>query len=1402
MAGVTELAESPLIDRLRSDELECIVSEVEKGRRDNILKALDERGRAQELVRQQYSGRYPFELLQNANDAAADTNRPGRVRFVLTDAAVIAADNGAGFGEEQIRAICGLGRSSKDPRKSVGYKGLGFKSVGEITNRPQIISDGVAFEFDDQRVRDTVIAAAGSLDPRQRLPVYAFPFSVNEAEIGSDAAVVRDARADGFTTILRLPLRAGLPREEVEQHLVETLLPRLLLFLTAVDEIEVAGTSADFRAVASRESHALHDEVLVETNGSLAHWLVYRKWIDTDRALVEPLGDAWAEVERVQVAIAVPLDATGLPTKETLFPLHVYFPTEESTGLPVVIHGDFALQIDRRQLATSPETTPYNETLIGAVAEFLAGTVAPDLAERFPGTAASAAAVTPRAPATGLGERFIQRCIEGLRGSRFLPGTDGALRVPAEALLLPDGVPDAEAAHHQLDLTGNDRILVAAVETDLTVRAFVRDQLEVAEWPLPEALTHLRRPSDDAISEYYEFLVDWSEGVGSRRFAAALASVSCVHTAAGEWVAPDEKVFFPRQRDDVDIPADLPVPIVQVPTIEGLNALLAEAGVRDFEWRELMRDYLLPILTSRETGPELRERAMPGLRAYYKSQRAGDPALQRRIGDVLLRASSATGTTTSLEPANSIYFSRSWTGSDALEILYGPFGEVEFLADDPPVDSDLRSAENEFLSWVGVAAHPRVLEAHTDQRHVFMTGNLTRHPHRSLGEHWQRWWDDPAVQAASHCEQGHSSSQQLRRSFALDRFIDLVQEGDSARMLILWNELAHNWGAVYEPATRAIFHCQNTSHGGERDRSAPSLFWNMLTELAWIPAGSENEVVFVRPRDAWRLAFDTPKWIANRVPRLHPRMSDGPGVGLAAILQVTDAARPSPFDLVGLLEELQREHEDGDEVAAGVHNAARWAMRTLNDVLATDPDIELGDVPLLARYEGEEVFTTEPVVALDPLLADTWKNHYPILDADRDLRRLHEALNLVVLDDPETGARVTPIPQGVDHDAQANVEHALAKAKPYLGALAVANTPSREGDVVRGLKRLEVVACSTLVLRYSFRGTTIDREEATTFIAVRQEQVRGAVRRNIGTAHLEISSAEAHPDWYTFGPQLAEFLQVPTLGDAFAVLLTGADEDRRQYLASRRIPVEAVESMRTALDLPVEDELSDDLFDFLDDVEASTESETVDTESAESSQEETVEASEEEQRRADESEPLPDLDPTGITISDVDPGEVEGRDDRGGDGGAGGLGPAGPVDHETSDRHKRELGRRGEQAAFEKERQRVQAFGGDPSAVLWRSDRNPYAPHDIESIDEDGQRIFIEVKSTTESDPTGRFPISQPELIQALRHRSRFYIYRVTSVDTATPAVHRYRDPARLLTEGKADLRLSDASMMLGQEEP
>lgn len=1365
-----------------------------------MLKQLDERGRAQELVSQHYSGRYPFELLQNANDAAAETEVRGRARFVLTDSALIVADSGSGFGAEQIKAICTLGRSSKDPRKSVGYKGLGFKSVNEITDRPQVFSGGVAFEFDGRRTTERVAALAGPLDIAQRLPVYAFPFPVDTSGIGPDAEVVREAMAEGYNTLLRLPLKSGIARDAVEQHLVGSLLPRLLLFLSGIEELELAGTTRDFVAVASREDHGDLEEVLLETDGLLEHWLRYRKWVETERSLVEPLGDAWAAVERVGVSIAVPLDAEGNPTHERIFPLHVYFPTEEATGLPIVIHGDFALRLDRRQLANSPEAAPYNKRLIEEAAEFLAATVAPDLAARFPDSAASAMAVAPRASPTGLGAQCVERCAAALRTSRFLPTVGGRAGAPAEVLLLPRGIGDSVAAHRHLAAERQGRLVAAAVEADSVVGTFLREKLEVEVWPLAESLAQIRTPPQEDLAEFYGFLVDWADNVGVRRFAPALGSARCVHTATGNWVAPEEeRVFFPRKRDDVDIPADLPVPIVEVPTVDGLEALLSEAGVRAFEWRELLNDYLLPELSAYDIDPALRERALRGLRAYYDSQTSGDPSLRRRIGQVLLEAMPASGKGTTLKPASEIYFPEAWSGTDALERIYGPFGETEFLAAEPPGDSELQDEERAFLQWIGVASHPRILEASTEQRNAYMTSNLARHPHyRMLGKHWNSWWRDERVQAASSCDQGHPASQQLRCSYALDRFVELAADSDPRRLKALWTELARNWGQVYERAMNASFWCSNSGHRGERRRKSPSLFSYLLAETRWVPTLLAAEVVLVRPPDAWRPALDTPRWVTSRVAVLAPSMSEGPGAALAAALEITDAARPSPADLVGLLEDLRDEHESAVENPGDVDKAAKWAMRTLNDVLVGAETEEIGPVPLLASYAGEHVFTEDPVVAFDHLLRDSWEGHLPILDADKDLRRLHEALGLTVLDDPETGVTVTPLPGGIDESIQAAIVEALVAVKPYLAALAIASTPSREANVKRGLERLEVLACSDLVLRYSFRGKTIDRTEATSFIAERFERGVGAVRKKIGTAHLEVTQPDAHPDWYSFGPQLANYLEVRTQGDAFAMVLAAGEEERRRYLASRHISMEVVQSMATELNQPVEDELPESWLEAVEggDTPMGATSDSIDLgDSADQDTEPT--RPNEESAVGDETKPLPELNPDGIVIFDVEAEEITTKEDRLSSNG--GVGPSGPIDHEGTERRQREIGRQGEEAAFTAERRRVEAFGGDPNAVVWRSRRNPLAPHDIESLDEDGQRIYIEVKATTGEDPAAAFPISRAELKQALTYGSRFYIYRVTSVaDTATPPIYKYPDPARLLVEGKADFSMSGASMRLG----
>jgi hypothetical protein len=71
-------------------------------------------------------------------------------------------------------------------------------------------------------------------------------------------------------------------------------------------------------------------------------------------------------------------------------------------------------------------------------------------------------------------------------------------------------------------------------------------------------------------------------------------------------------------------------------------------------------------------------------------------------------------------------------------------------------------------------------------------------------------------------------------------------------------------------------------------------------------------------------------------------------------------------------------------------------------------------------------------------------------------------------------------------------------------------------------------------------------------------------------------------------------------------------------------------------------------------------------------------------------------------------------------------------------------------------------------------------PSNIRSLDDDGQVVFIEVRSTIESDPSDPFEISSAELELAARKGSRYWIYRVVDTGTASPRVVRFRDPPEL----------------------
>ncbi|NNH08796.1 sensor histidine kinase [Cellulomonas fimi] len=1157
------LVAADVVAELSRVELASIAADVQAGRREHQLKSLDERGTGHLLVRNQYTGRYPFELLQNAADAAADTNHAGHVRFHLSDQALLVADNGIGFSPDAIRSICRLGRSTKSPTKSIGYKGLGFRSVGEITDRPQVITGAVRFGFDENRVFEQVAALTGGLPADQKLPTYAFPFTLSEADLGEDIALVDELLTGGYTTVMRLPLRTGVDRSHVEAQLLRNVDAQLMLFLGSLDRLEVSGTARDFVAEVARQDTDGAQRVLMQVGDDLTQWLVYARQLPVARELVAPM-DGWQEVETVTAAVALPLAEDGRPSTSTHYPMHVYFPTEEKTGFTFIAHADWALHLDRRQLSGTPDATPYNEFMTAAMVDLICTGVAPDLATRFGNPSVAAAVLAPRAAPTGAGAGLHANLMAALPDVEFVATVSGALVSPRAARLLFPKCPDVRSFHMLSDTSARPTLVAADVEADAAVRTTLVT-LGAATLSLDATLALLRPPDADDAHAYYEHLVAWDAGLARSTYAKALSVIPCVRTQDGRVVTPSSRVFFPRTNDDVAV--ELPLPIAVLPDdVAGLTDLLDSAGVGRFDWRDIIPDYVVPILTDAGADEENRRLALNALRAYVRTRRtsAGDREIRDVVADVLVPARDAAGTARGLSPAAQVYFAVDWTADTRLEGIYGPFGEVEFLDVPAPDDPAERDQERELWSFCGVADCPRVLTVEAENTRGYLTYAIWQgHPHKS-DPLWAEWWQDDDVQAAKVCRADHSQSQQLQVSHRLDRFTELVAAGDPGRLRLLWSALATRWTNVYEPATKATFRCVHGNHTGD-ERTAPSLLQYALTASAWVPARRGATVELVMPWQAWRVAQSTPAHIRSRVPALPEAMTSGQAQKMMMVeLGVADAARLTAADLFDLLRDLcdeagQAEPDDGQV------KAARWAMRTLNDVLQvgvheapTDP------VPLLATLDGRYTFVTEPLVVRDPMLREAWGARRPVLAADEDCVSLMRVLSLVLLDEH---VKVTPVEVGHRPDLTEAMQMHVDRAAPWMLALLRKLRASAEETFVPRIKRLDVRPCNELILAYEFDGEQVELEAAVSHIASRvvPGPRRGVGAAMFGTAYLEVDRATGHGPWFEFGPQLATHVRAENYGDQFGQILASDETTRARFLASKKITADDVRAAAETL---------------------------------------------------------------------------------------------------------------------------------------------------------------------------------------------------------------------------------------------
>ncbi|VDI46757.1 Hypothetical predicted protein [Mytilus galloprovincialis] len=321
-----------VVNTIRKEEFGIGIELNEDGQR--LKRVQDERlGRSLDrLSKDLYSKdtHFVLELIQNADDNdypefLARNGQMASVKFVMQTDGVIALNNESGFVEKNIRALCDVGRSTKGKHKFgyIGQKGIGFKSVFRVTDRPEVHSNGYHICFD---------VLSGPMG-------YILPHWVEDKwETG-----------ESWTTKIVLPLK-----EEMKIHMrslaarFNDIHPSLLLFLHRLREITIDNKVENSSQVMRRNDIG-NGVVEIEHNNGTDRWLVVKKMLDASKISLQ--AKSGVEVESTEIALAFPLlDQSILskvmPPKQPVF---AFLPLR-SYGFRFIIQADFDVPSSREDV--------------------------------------------------------------------------------------------------------------------------------------------------------------------------------------------------------------------------------------------------------------------------------------------------------------------------------------------------------------------------------------------------------------------------------------------------------------------------------------------------------------------------------------------------------------------------------------------------------------------------------------------------------------------------------------------------------------------------------------------------------------------------------------------------------------------------------------------------------------------------------------------------------------------------------------------------------------------------------------------------------------------------------------------------------------------------------------------
>ncbi|KQY21207.1 hypothetical protein ASD16_17930 [Cellulomonas sp. Root485] len=539
----------------------------------------------------EYAGRTVIELLQNGHDAHSAERDDGELAVLLDlregeFGTLYVANRGEPISDENFRGITGTGNSSKRPDESIGNKGIGFKSVLELSAFPEVYSatgegasglDGYRFRFARPDDFDTIALRIAPTEPglgnelRDNLASLRVPVPLDK---DLPDAVERFAD-EGYSTVIRLPIKSVDAAVSARAQ-VDAIISVDVPFHLFLDRISLASFTVARPEGDPDETVLVRDQRELAWSGAIGHGVAVReldlssgaRYIVADYDIAEddftkaihqsidtPNWQGWKGPARV--SIAFPL-GDPLPGGR----LFTFLPMGEAAiaPLPAFLNAPFVTRADR---TTLDHSLIVNRVLLDAAAHICAallGAVANDAVPVPDELVLDAASWTQDAVAL---ERALTNLGEDLWELPFIPTFKGSANAHtsfSRAYRWPQGfleftaqaITTAEVAELIDPRIGELR--TGHLLDVLKSRGWVFDPThsDIAEWAEAVARTlHSASASPERWADFYDDLAD--TGASPAEFtgrALILDQTAGISRAGRSEAAP--AIYFPPQQASED----------------------------------------------------------------------------------------------------------------------------------------------------------------------------------------------------------------------------------------------------------------------------------------------------------------------------------------------------------------------------------------------------------------------------------------------------------------------------------------------------------------------------------------------------------------------------------------------------------------------------------------------------------------------------------------------------------------------------------------------------------------------------------------------------------------------------------------------------------------------------------